>query len=370
MITHNYPRHAGDVAGAFIGRLARALVARGTGVSVVAPADRGTARRFTDDGVDVVQVRYAAPERETLAYTGRLADAVRSVGGLRALRGLLQALTTGARDEARRIGARLMHAHWWVPGGWAATRTGLPCVVTLHGTDVDLLRRWPARALGRRVLRRAGAVTAVSTYLAQRTHEAVGRGDVDVIPLPLDTARYDRASRGGGGVAVLGRLTKQKRLDLVLRALHHGRIAAPVTIIGDGPERVALERLAAALGLAHVRFSGAVPPERVPDALGDADVLAFPAVREGLGLAAAEALLLGIPVVACEDGGGLLDLVRPGEGGLIVPPQPAPLAAALRQCLTDPAARAAAVRAAVTLRHRLAPMTAAAAFERVYARVA
>src|SRR5207248_2631212 len=111
-----------------------------------------------------------------------------------------------------------------------------------------------------------------------------------------------RTSQGVGGIVTVGRLTTQKRIHLLLEALvelrTRGRTPA-LTIVGDGPARPALERQVAALGISgQVRFLGEVPPERVPAAVGDADVFVFPAVGEGLGLVAAEALLLGVPVVA------------------------------------------------------------------------
>src|SRR5207247_396926 len=83
-------------------------------------------------------------------------------------------------------------------------------------------------------------------------------------------------------------------IDLLLDALAElrtrGRTPA-LTIVGNGPARPGLERRVAELRIAgQVRFLGEVPPERIPDAVGDADVFVFPAVGEGLGLVAAEAL--------------------------------------------------------------------------------
>jgi len=372
MITHAYPRRAGDVAGAFLARLATALARRGHGVTVVAPSDRGEARRFSLDGVDVVQVRYAAPERENLAYTGAMAAEATTPSGIRALWSLFGALGDGALAEAKRQGGALLHAHWWIPGGVAAVRTDLPFVLSLHGTDVVMLRNLPARLWARRVLGLARRVTAVSSFLASEARRSVWRADlgVDVVPLPVATPAFTRLSRGGGGIAVLGRLTGQKRVDLLLDAVKLGGFAVPVTIVGDGPARAALERRAADLGLSRVRFVGAVPPERVPEAVGDADLVAFVARHEGLGLAAAEALMLGIPVVATTDGGGILDIVRDGAWGRVVSPTPDAVAAGIRSVLGDGAARAAAATEGAALKTRLSPEQAAASFEAVYQRCA
>jgi len=72
-LTHAFPRQSGDVAGAFLLRLARALVATGTDVQVLAPASAGLPAQDVIDGIPVERFRYAPRRWETLAYTGTLA---------------------------------------------------------------------------------------------------------------------------------------------------------------------------------------------------------------------------------------------------------------------------------------------------------
>ena len=373
-VAHAFPRWPGDVAGSFLGRLAEALVARGHVVSVVAPADRGRAGRQTIGGVSVVQVRYAAPNREDLAYTGDMARSTRSVSGAWAFRQLVRALREGIRNEVRHISADIVHAFWWIPAGWAAVGSPVPVVVSLMGTDVAMMRRWPARWLARRVLTRATRVTALSTYLADEAARAtrLPNLEIDRVAVPVDTTRFQHhgagGGGGGGGVVYLGRLTTQKRVDLLLEAVHREPISAPVTIIGDGPARSALEQQAARLELGNVRFCGALPDEEVTRVMGNADVAAFLSRHEGLGLAAAEALMLGIPVVATLDGGGVLDIVHDGNGACVVPASAEAVGAALQRCLADPTIRTAARDAGNRLRAALAPDAIAGQFERVYAK--
>src|SRR5690606_3415615 len=80
-VTHNYPRHAGDVAGSFLHPVARELVQRGVDLQVIAPSDRGDSGDPMLDEVPARRVRYAVSSRETIAYTGRMSDALRSVSG-------------------------------------------------------------------------------------------------------------------------------------------------------------------------------------------------------------------------------------------------------------------------------------------------
>jgi len=369
VVAHAFPRWPGDVAGSFLGRLADALVERGHRVAVVAPADRGRAVRETMRGVEVLQVRYATPDRETLAYTGDMARTARSLGGMWAFRGLLRALADGVRHEVARIDADVVHAFWWVPGGWAATGVEVPLVMSLMGTDVALMRPLPARLLVRRVLKRAARVTALSTFLAAQARRLAGLPalPIDRVPVPVDVHRFCQSSAGGAGIVYLGRLSPQKRVGLLLDAVREAGIQVPVTIVGDGPARSELERHARNLGLTNVRFLGALPDDAVPPRVAQADVAAFPSRNEGLGLAAAEALMLGVPVVATTDGGGVLDLVREGAGGRITPPHAGPFGAALLRALGDSSLRAEAVLAGQRLRAELSPEAVALRFEQVYA---
>ena len=114
-------------------------------------------------------------------------------------------------------------------------------------------------------------------------------------------------------VIVIGRLTMQKRVHLAIEGFATVRRSNPtltLTIVGDGPARPALEATVRRLGLAEaVRFVGQVDPAHIPGYLATAVCCVVPAEGEGFGLAAAEALMQGVPVLACVDGGGLRDVV-------------------------------------------------------------
>lgn len=370
-LTHNYPRAPGDVSGAFLATLAGALRERGHAIQVIAPSDRGATGAPELDGIPVRRVRYAAPEQETLAYRGTMASALGTPAGAWHAWRLFRALRAAAR-EAVAGGVEVVHAHWWVPSGLAAPR-GVPLVLTLHGTDATILARSALACLAARPLfRRANVVTTVSATVAETVRRRTGR----VVPaahrqaMPVDTSLFDRWSSGGGGIVVVARLTRQKRIDLVLEALSLLQAeggAPPLTIIGDGPERDALEaRAGALLSRGAVRFLGAVAPAAVIDHWSHADLALFTARGEGYGLAAAEALMAGVPVVACHDGGGVLEVVPPTGGGCHVPPEARALAAAIRAMLADPTARPAAREVGMRLRGELSPARVAAACERWY----
>src|SRR5439155_907631 len=154
----------------------------------------------------------------------------------------------------------LVHAHWWIPGGVSAWLARRPYIVTLHGTDVALLERsLPARLLARRVLRGAAAVTAVSSFLAERVARAAGLDERSIVvqPMPADTRAFTRTSRGGGGIVTdivppqgAGRLVRPDARDL----------AEAIAELARDPDR---RRLAAEAGAAlRRRFEPAAVAER------------------------------------------------------------------------------------------------------------
>jgi len=232
-----------------------------------------------------------------------------------------------------------------------------------------------ARALGRRALRGAAAVTAVSAYLAAKAAAVAGLepGAIAVQPMPLDTGQFARTSAGGGGVVTVGRLTTQKRVGMILDAVAalkgRGRRLA-LTVVGDGPERGALEAQASRLGVAdQTRFLGAVEPGRVAGAIGDADVFAFTAVGEGYGLAVAEALALGVPVVAMADGGGATEIAARAGAGRVVPAGDASaLERAIDELAASPDARRLAAAEGARLKKELDAAAVARRFDAVYHR--
>ena len=155
VLTHNYPRFAGDPAGAFVARLARASQAAGHETRVVAPHVPGTAGHEVDGGVTVTRFRYAPERLERVGYTGSLhRDALSKPLVALALPAYFWRFRRAARRALRDFRPDVVHAHWWVPSGAVAATLGTPFLVTSHGSDVRLLENVPpARLLARRVLR-------------------------------------------------------------------------------------------------------------------------------------------------------------------------------------------------------------------------
>ena len=154
-------------------------------------------------------------------------------------------------------------------------------------------------------------------------------------------------------VACLGRLSPEKGVDVLLRALPSLRARVPGTrlwLVGDGPSRPALEALALELGLGGaVHFAGAV--EDPAPAWRAADVAVLPSHTEGLPLALLEAMASGIPVVATAVG-GTPEVLDDSSGTLVEPGHPEALAGALGWALTSDEARRRAERARAVVEAR------------------
>lgn len=341
-VTHSFPRSLGDAPGSFLLRLARALAARSVDVEVVAPGAAGLAAREVIDGIPVRRFRYAPRAWETLAYTGNMAQDVRGSWTAKlAMGGFMIANAAAVRSAVRELRPDVVHAHWWFPGGLAASVAvgGTPLVTTLHGTDVRLARAvGPARALFRRVVARSAEVTTVSRFLADEAC-AVDRTLAPVIaPMPAATEIFQppAAERARSGLLFVGRLNAQKGLRYLLEALPIIPGEPVLQVVGDGPERERLVALAESLGVgARVHWHGAVPQHRLPSLYAEAAAVVVPSWEEGLGLVAVEALLCETPVVAFRSG-GLVDVVEDRVSGRLVPPgERDALAAAVAEILGD-----------------------------------
>ena len=344
-LAHVFPRTLDDSMGAFLLQLTDALAAREIQVGVMAPHAPNLADEETFGATRVHRFHYAPASWERLAYAGTMHEFVaRGIGNkiLFALFNLAFLLKTIFAIRATR--PNVLHAHWWLPGGFVAALvsfvTRIPFIVTTHGTDVEMLRRtrW-AVPLARFVFGRASAITCGSNYMREQLLE-LGVADankVQVVPMPVGTEFQitNHELRITNLILTVARLTKQKSLDTLLDALALVP-DAHLKIIGDGPERANLEKQTDDLGLrARVEFVGALPPNQVSQHYATCAVFALPSIREGMGVVFAEALLCGAPVIAANSG-GVTDIVRDNETGLLVPEGDAhALANAIAKLLND-----------------------------------
>lgn len=296
LLTTSYPRDAHDHLGRFVADGVERLRTAGVEVEVVGP------RAFRHFGL-----AYGEGVVPRLARRPWLGPPL--------LVSMSAALRRAARD------ADLVHVHW-LQNAAAALAVRKPYVVTLHGTDVALASRAPA--LAKPLLRRARRVIAVSSALAEEARR-LGARDVHVIPNGIDVPSGVGDPAEPPHVLFAGRLAPEKGVEELAAAARGLRLV----VAGDGPLRRLLPQ-----------SRGFVARAELHRLYEEAAVVACPSRREGFGVVCAEAMARARPVVASAVG-GLLDLVRDEETGLLVPPRDAAaLRTALERLLRDAELRA------------------------------
>jgi glycosyltransferase involved in cell wall biosynthesis len=292
------------------------------------------------------------------------------------LRRRLYALAPGvfasARHACRRLTAAerfdVVHAHWAVPNGFIAAGLSasrrIPLVVTLHGSDISVSEKkpWFAR-LAHQAFDQAAVVTAPSDDLLSRARRLGASGDLELVPWGADPERFrpdpdaGHRMRRRHGVADedmlvvgVGRFVRWKGFDVLLSSIALARHQVPglkLILVGDGDVRGDLERSVSELGVGDVvSFAGMAARDDVRGYLSAADIVAVPSVHvdgfvDGQPTVALEAMAAARPLVVTRVG-GLPDLVRREENGLVVEEQdPGALAAAIVDLARDPARRAA-----------------------------
>ena len=243
----------------------------------------------------------------------------------------------GLMRALRRYRADLVHTHLVHADVFGALAAGRATLVSTKHND-DPFRTGPFRVAERLLTRRAARVICITEALRRFNREQVGLPPekLSVVHYGLDEppaawAADELELPEGKLVVAVSRLVPQKGVDVAVEAM--AGIDATLVVLGEGPEREALQAQARALG---VRL---LLPGRVGDVtsvLRRADVLVHPARWEGFGLALLEAMLAGLPVVASRVS-SIPEIVADGETGVLVPPDdPAALRAAIESVLADP----------------------------------
>lgn len=265
----------------------------------------------------------------------------------------------GYRDAIRSFNADVVHCHGYRPdllAGWAALGLGIPRTSTVHGFTGGGRKNRLYEWLQLRALARFDGVIAVSRPIRDRLIGAgVPEERIRVIPnalepTPLLEGSAARAALGIAGTGPVlgwvGRISAEKGLDVLIDAVPRLRdLPWVVAVLGDGPLRAAAEARAAACGIAgRVHWQGGVP--NAARYFRAFDVFVLSSRTEGTPIVLLEAMAAGVPIVAARVG-GVPDVLDTESAVLVPPDDPAALATAIRQVLTDPGlAQRLATRAA------------------------
>lgn len=227
-------------------------------------------------------------------------------------------------DVVKHVNLDILHVHYAIPHASAAFMARqilqsqgikIPFVTTLHGTDITLVGRDPSfEPVITFCLNESDAVTAVSESLKQDTyrHFRTNR-PIEVIPnfikVPEKIQKNMNLRRRYAEdqeplLCHISNFRKVKRVEDVLRVFErvNKKIPSRILLVGDGPERYALEELCREIGLCdRIIFLGKI--QRTEEVLAISDLFLLPSETESFGLAALEAMAVGVPVISSNTGG-------------------------------------------------------------------
>ncbi len=271
------------------------------------------------------------------------------------------ALAARMADVATQYDLDLLHVHYAIPHSISAhlarqmlAKRGrkLPFITTLHGTDITLVGLEPSYfEITKFSIEESCGITAVSQYLVDRTRDVFGVTEpMRAIHNFVNCELYRPAETQHGcrpRLVHLSNFRPVKRPADCVRVLAKvvADVDAELWMVGDGPERGPVERLAHELGVKpRVRFMG--KQDHVERLLPQTDVLLLPSEHEAFGLAALEAMACGVVPVATRTG-GVGELITHGEDGYMEAVGDVDaMAARVRELFADPVRRGAMAAAA------------------------
>jgi glycosyltransferase involved in cell wall biosynthesis len=339
LLTTSFPRTAHDVAGNFVLGFARALVSQGHTIEALVPEPKEALSPLAIDGIDITHVRYLPRAIERTFYGAGVLDNLKH--DPLAWLGLLPFSVALAQAARSRIAAwDAVVSHWAVPCALAAAsaRRHQRHLAVLHSGDVFLLEKARSLGLATLVARGSDVLLFVSRDLRARFMrllnpieriDANSKAHVCAMGIepqqaPNEARAELRARLGLEKLTVLsvGRLVSIKGLGYAIDAVA-AMTDAELVIVGEGPERDALEQHARAKN-APVRFVGAAFGAEKQAWFAASDLFVVPSLSlasgrtEGMPTTLLEAMAHGlVPVVS--DTGGIGDVVRHRENGLLVP---------------------------------------------------
>ena len=340
ILTSTYPRWKNDYIPAFIHSLAKELVKGGIAVCVVAPHDTNTKNHEFIDNVEIYRFQYWFTRKgQKVAYGGGIPDNLaKSVLAKIQLPFFMFFFFLKGLRVAKKCD--LIHAQFLlsgVVGAWIKRITGRKLIITGHGSDIYMI---PEKGLFQksyiRAIANSNAIITVSNANKERLNTlGLPVDKIIVIPNGIELSMFNnittlREQEAGIQIVWVGRMVEVKGLEYLFSAMRIIVSSYPnskLTLIGDGPLKDKLERLAGALSLTeNITFMGYVKNTEVPQYLKEADIFVLPSLSEGFPVVIPEAMAAGKPIVA-SNVGGIPDAVTDGVTGFLVAPKNAELLA-------------------------------------------
>jgi glycosyltransferase involved in cell wall biosynthesis len=348
-----FPRFTGDVITPWLVEIIKRLRDHGVEVSVITSSYRGLGNQIIE-GIPVYRFRYFLKDYERLTHEETAVD--------RFQRGIFNKILSifyiiaGAVAISRLVRKKrfdIVHVHWPFPHiifgllGRGFGNAGL--VASFHGAEIRWLKKkfpffincfsW--------MINKADTVTTNSRHTARELTDIVKRR-IEIIPFGAAVKPRPGSAMDKKEIIFVGRLVERKGVKYLIQAYHRIRDEIPhrLIIIGDGPQRNALEELVQGLDLKdRVIFAGMIPTHDLEGYYKNCSFMVLPAVydrkgdTEGLGVVLLEAMSYSKPVVASRIG-GITDIVADQVNGILVPPEDCnALAAAIKTLAIDEVGR-------------------------------
>lgn len=345
IIASVFPRSPDDLEVPWFREIVRRCHERGADIQVYVPSFRGL-KSHTIDGIRVNRFRYFFAPWETLTHEEGAPNKIHKLHYKFITLFYLFFGTLGLIRLHRRERFDILHVHWPFPHAIFAVAARLfapaSLILNFYGASLLLVNKygfvkWFLAAF----VRTADACVAISNYTAGKVR-AVRDCDVTIIPYGAtigEPAGLVSADRDKPLILTVGRMIERKGFEFAVRAMPSILETVPgaqLCMVSDGPMRQPLQDLAEKLGVSdHVSLPGKVSPVRLQDLFATCTVFVLPSVvdskgdTEGLGVVIMEALVCKKPVVA-SDVGGIVDIIKNEQTGLLVPPgESGPLAGAI-----------------------------------------
>lgn len=331
VVTTSFPLPGGPPSGPFIQRLA-ASIAGMTDTTVLVPCIGGRQDYVDTPGYRVTCFRYAPISWQKLAHSpGGIPVSLKSNPLLYLL---LPWFLVSLGVACWRVSSciDLIHANWSVNGvmaGLIAKLRKKPLVTTLRGEDITRsgtspMFRWLLKTCVHLSDRIVVVSDAFKNSVKQQLPECAWK--VIVIPNGVERTLLNREIEGGEkgilNLISVGSLIPRKNVSTLIKALARmpNQDSVNLVIVGDGIERVSLERLVSEVGLgSSVKFTGSVPQDVVTQYLNSSDAMVLSSLSEGRPNVVLEAMAAGVTVVATAID-GVTELIQDGETGLLFEP--------------------------------------------------
>ncbi|MDI6840283.1 MAG: glycosyltransferase family 4 protein [bacterium] len=357
-----FPRYEGDVITPWLVESILKLKTCGLNIDVFTSSYKGLGNQRIY-GIDVIRFRYFFKRWEKLTHEETTPDRLKRgmfykilvifylIGGIS---GIIKLCRASKYD--------MIHVHWPLPHAIFGYIGKKLCNASIVSSFYGVELKWVKKKLPiltpflKWAVKSSDTVTAISTYTANLINELI---PTKVIIIPFGAAiassqkiedrgqrTEDRKQKPENNILFVGRLVERKGVKYLIEAFDmvSKKIDSTLTIVGEGSEREKLEKLVDEKGLKEkVIFTGKISEHKLKEYYLNCDVFVLPACTdskgdtEGLGVVLIEAMSYKKPVVASQVG-GIVDIVKDGETGLLVPEKDATkLAAAIYEVLNNKA---------------------------------